>query len=152
MLITLFEDVIIQTTCRLLVPPMQLFALYVIAHGHHSPGGGFQGGVILGASFVLLSVAYSIDDVKRRMSERLNVIFCSLGVIIFGGIGVVCLILGANYLDYGIFHKLLSVDIPLARALGILGVEIGIGFTVMAVMISIFLNLASGGKHEDAVK
>lgn len=36
-------DLIIQTTTRLLIPVTQLFALYVIAHGHHSPGGGFQG-------------------------------------------------------------------------------------------------------------
>ena len=47
------SDVIINMTCRLVVPFVQLFALYVIAHGHHSPGGGFQGGAIL-ASAVLL--------------------------------------------------------------------------------------------------
>ena len=145
------EDVIVQTFCRLIIPFMQLFALYVIAHGHHSPGGGFQGGCILGASFILLCVAYDIREVKSRMSEKLNVIFCSLGVIIFGGIGVVCLILGANYLDYGILHKLLGVNIPVARSLGILGIEIGVGFTVMAAMISIFLNLASKGEHEEAL-
>ena len=147
-----FEDVIIQTLCRFLVPFMQLFALYVIAHGHHSPGGGFQGGCILGASFILLCIAYDIKEAKRRMTEKLNVIFCSLGVIIFGGIGVVCLILGANYLDYGILHKLLPVNIPEARSLGILGIEIGVGFAVMAAMVSIFLNLASGGEHEEALE
>jgi len=43
------HDLIIKTMCRLIVPFIQLFALYVIAHGHHSPGGGIQGGVILGA-------------------------------------------------------------------------------------------------------
>jgi multicomponent Na+:H+ antiporter subunit B len=36
------HDLIIRTTCRLLIPFIQLFGLYVIAHGHHSPGGGFQ--------------------------------------------------------------------------------------------------------------
>jgi multicomponent Na+:H+ antiporter subunit B len=151
-MIALFEDVIIQTVCRLLIPPMQLFALYVIAHGHYSPGGGFQGGVILGASFILLSVAYSIEEVKKRMSEKLNVIFCSLGVIIFSGVGIVCLTLGGNYLDYGWLHQVLPANPVEARSLGILFVEIGVGLTVMAVMISIFLNLASEGKHEDAVK
>lgn len=150
-MIAQFEDVIIQTLCRLLIPFMQVFALYVIAHGHHSPGGGFQGGCILGASFILLCIAYDTREAKRRMSEKLNEIFCSLGVIIFGGIGVVCLILGANYLDYGILHKLLGVNIPVARSLGILGIEIGVGFTVMAAMISIFLNLASKGEHEEAL-
>ena len=147
-----FEDVIIQTICRLIIPFMQLFALYVIAHGHYSPGGGFQGGCILGASFILLGVAYDIEEVKRRMSERLNEIFCSLGVIIFAGIGIVCLTLGGNYLDYGSLHKLLPVIIPEARSLGILGIEIGVGFTVMAAMISIFLNLASSGEHEETLR
>lgn len=151
-MIARIEDVIVQTLCRLLIPFMQVFALYVIAHGHHSPGGGFQGGCILGASFILLCVAYDIREAKRRMSEKLNVILCSLGVIIFGGIGVVCLILGANYLDYGILYRLLGVSIPEVRSLGILGIEIGVGFAVMAAMISIFLNLASGGEHEEALR
>lgn len=151
-MIAQFEDVIIQTVCRLLIPFIQLFALYVIAHGHYSPGGGFQGGCILAASFILLCVAYDIEEAKKRMSEKLNVIFCCLGVIIFGGIGVVCLILGANYLDYGILHKLLPVNIPGARSLGILGIEIGVGFTVMAAMISIFFDLASSGAHEEELR
>jgi len=148
--ISLFEDVIIQTICRLLIPPIQLFALYVIAHGHHSPGGGFQGGVMLGASFILLVIAYDLEEAKRRMTEKMNTIFCSLGVIIYAGIGVVCLILGSNYLDYGILYKILPVDPAQARSLGILGIEIGVGITVMAVMVSIFINIASGGKHEGA--
>lgn len=144
-----FEDVIIQTVCRLLTPFIQLFALYVIAHGHHSPGGGFQGGCILGASFILMVIAYDIKEAKKRMAEKINIIFCSLGVIIYSGIGVVCLILGANYLDYGILHKILPVNPAYARSLGILGIEIGVGIAVMAVMISIFLNIASGGRHEE---
>jgi len=35
---------IVKTTCRLIIPFIQIFALYVIAHGHHSPGGGVPGG------------------------------------------------------------------------------------------------------------
>ncbi len=145
-----FDNVIIQTISRLLIPPIQLFALYVIAHGHYSPGGGFQGGCILGASFILMVIAYDIKEAKRMMSEKVNTIFSSLGVIIYSGIGVVCLILSANYLDYGILNKIMPVTIAEARALGIFGVEVGVGITVMAVMVSIFLNLASGGEHEEA--
>ena len=144
-----YEDVIIQTLTRLLIPFMQLFALYVIAHGHHSPGGGFQGGCILSASFILLCVAYDIRWAKARMSETLNTIYISLGVIIFAGVGFICLILGGNYLDYSWLHKILPVDPVVARSHGILFIEIGVGLTVMAVMIALYLNLASGGKHED---
>ncbi|MDI6722789.1 MAG: Na(+)/H(+) antiporter subunit B [Candidatus Aenigmarchaeota archaeon] len=149
-MINRIDNIIIQTVCRLLVPPIQLYALYVIAHGHYSPGGGFQGGCILGASFVLMVMAYDIKEAKRMMSEKLNTILSSVGVMIYAGIGTLCLILGANYLDYGILHKILPAGPAKARALGTLGVEIGVGITVMAVMVSIFLNIASGGEHEGA--
>jgi multicomponent Na+:H+ antiporter subunit B len=149
-MISRIDNIIIQTVCRLLVPPIQLYALYVIAHGHYSPGGGFQGGCILGASFILMVIAYDIKEAKRMMSEKLNTILSSLGVMIYAGIGTICLILGANYLDYGILNKIFSVTPAKARALGTLGVEIGVGITVMAVMVSIFLNIASSGEHEGA--
>jgi multicomponent Na+:H+ antiporter subunit B len=151
-MITYFEDVIIQTACRILIPFIQLYGLYVIAHGHHSPGGGFQGGVILGASFILLCVAYDINEAKRRMSEKLDTMFCSLGLIIYSGIGLICLALGGNYLNYSRLHRILPVDPVNARSLGILGIEIGVGITVMAVMVSIFLNLASMGKREEGLE
>jgi len=146
------EDVIIETLCRFLVPFMQLFALYVIAHGHHSPGGGFQGGCILGASFILICVAYDIEEAKKRVVENLCATSCSGGGIIFAGTGLVCMALGGNYLDYSVLHKIFPVDPVSARSLGILIIEIGVGFTVMAVMISIFLNVASKGMHEDELK
>lgn len=144
-----YENVIIQTVCRLLTPFLQLFGLYVIAHGHYSPGGGFQGGCILGASFILLAIADDIDFAKKYMSEKMATTHSGLGVIIYGGIGLICLMLGANYLDYGILHTILPVDHVKARAIGTLGIEVGVGITVMAVMVSIYLNLASGGRHEE---
>ncbi|MCJ7615092.1 MAG: sodium:proton antiporter, partial [Desulfobacterales bacterium] len=78
-------------------------------------------------------------------SERLNTILCSLGVFIYAGIGLLCIILGGNYLDYGALDQILHVGIAQARSLGILGVETGVGIAVMAVMLSIFLDIATGG-------
>jgi multicomponent Na+:H+ antiporter subunit B len=148
-----FENILIQTVSRLMVPFLQVYALYVIAHGHYSPGGGFQGGCILAASFILLVIAYDINAVKSRMSEKINTLYSIVGVLIYAGIGLVCLILGANFLDYGILHKILPASPVKARALGTLGVEVGVGLTVMAVMVSIFLNIATGGRHgEGAAK
>jgi multicomponent Na+:H+ antiporter subunit B len=142
-----FEDVVIRTGCRILIPFIQLYGLYVIAHGAESPGGGFQGGVILGASFILLSLAYDGDEARKRVSEKRNVILCSVGLLIYSGIGAICLALGGNYLNYSRLHHLLPVDPVYARALGIFGIEVGVGITVMAVMLSIFFDLAS--EHED---
>jgi len=137
-----YENVIIKTICRMLIPFIQLFAIYVIMHGHYSPGGGFQGGVILGASFILLVIAYGLEESRRRMSLKALTIYASLGLFIYSGIGALCLLMGANYLDYAKLPLPIS-SIPTIRAMGILGIEIGVGIGVMAIMISIFLAIAS---------
>jgi len=148
-MIQISDDIIIKTIARVLVPFIQLFALYVIMHGHHSPGGGFQGGVILGASLVLLVITHGLKDTQKRISEKSVAIFSSLGVLIYGGIGVLCVILLGNFLDYSKLAILLNVPLAQARSLGILGVEIGVGLAVMAVMFSIFCNIATGGKQAE---
>jgi len=148
-MIQISDDIIIKTLARVLVPFILLYALYVIMHGHHSPGGGFQGGVILGASLVLLVITHGLKDIHKRISEKSVAIFSSLGVLIYAGIGVLCLILLGNFLDYSKLAILLNVPLAQARSLGILGVEIGVGLAVMAVMFSIFCNIATGGKQAE---
>ena len=129
------QDLIVRTVCRRLAPFIQLFGLYVIMHGHSSPGGGFQGGVILAASFILLALAEGAEMVQRRFSAATLTAFMSAGVLLYAGIGVVCLVLGANYLDYGVLPFLEP------RSVGMLVIEIGVGSTVMAAMLSIFRDL-----------
>jgi multicomponent Na+:H+ antiporter subunit B len=128
-------DLIIRTVCRGLAPFIQLFGLYVIMHGHSSPGGGFQGGVILASSFILLAIAEGRETAGRRSSLAALTGFTSAGVLLYAGIGVVCLVLGANYLDYGV----LPFSEP--RSVGMLVIEIGVGITVMAAMLSICRDL-----------
>ena len=129
------QSLIVKTVCRRLIPFIQLFGLYVVIHGHTSPGGGFQGGVILGASFILLAIAYGIEEMRRRFSLTALTVFTSTGVFLFAGIGVLCVLLGGNFLDYS--------TLPGAepRSLGMLGIEVGVGITVMAAMVSIFYEL-----------
>ena len=144
------ENIVIQTICRLLIPFIQLFGLYVIAHGHGSPGGGFQGGCILAASVVLMVVAFGLKETKRRFSEKLVTMLSSIGVFIYAWTGWMALLLGANFLDYGSLSKILPVDSVHARYYGVFIVEVGVGITVMAIMISLFVDLVTGGKHEEA--
>jgi multicomponent Na+:H+ antiporter subunit B len=146
------EDIIIESLARFLTPFIQAFALYVLFLGHYSPGGGFQGGVLMAASFILLVIAYDIKEGKRRITEKVNIILNGTGVLVYSGIGLLCLILGGNFLDYSQLAAILPVGPGEARSLGILGVEIGVEITVAAVMVSIFLDLASGGEHEEALK
>ena len=144
-------DLIVKTVCRILAPFVQLFGLYVIAHGHHSPGGGFQGGVILGASVILIAISHDMRTAIGRVSEKTTNILMAVGVLLYSGIGVLCMILGRNFLDYASLSRILFTSEIEARSLGILGVEVGVGITVMAVMISIYNNLSSEGRQDEGL-
>lgn len=144
MIIT-YEDIIIRTLTRVLAPFLQLYALYVLAHGHYSPGGGFQGGVMLGASIILMVIAFGLDTARKRLSERADVILLCLGLLLYSGVGVLCLALGGNYLDYSQLANILPVAVTKARSLGILFVETGVALGVMAVMVSLFYDISTGG-------
>jgi len=140
------DDIIIETLARLLTPFIQAFALYVLFLGHYSPGGGFQGGVLVAASLILLVIAYDIEETTKRFSEKFNIICNGAGVFIYAGIGLLCILLGGNFLDYSVLSRILQVGPEEARSLGILGVEIGVEITVAACLLSIFLDLASNGE------
>ena len=144
--------IIVGTTVRLVVPIVQLFALYVVAHGHHSPGGGFQGGVILGASFILLALARDLPAALARFSETNYIRLACVGILIYAGFGVLAMVLERNFLDYGILEKVVFTDGPeMARSHSMLGVEVGVAFTVTAIMFAIYANLASRGTLKDGL-
>ncbi len=146
------QTLIVKTVCRLMIPFIQIFALYVIAHGHHSPGGGFQGGVILGSSFILLALSFDVKTVLSRMKEKSNLILLAVGVLLYSGIGALCILLEKNFLDYSALAPILpGADEIIARSHGILGVEIGVAITVMCAMIAIYINLSSNGTYEQGL-
>ncbi|MDI6606195.1 MAG: MnhB domain-containing protein, partial [Candidatus Omnitrophota bacterium] len=51
-------SLIVKTITRLTVGLILLFGIYIVLHGHLSPGGGFAGGVIIALSFVHLMLAF----------------------------------------------------------------------------------------------
>jgi len=144
-------DLIVDTTCRLMIPIIQLFALYVIAHGHHSPGGGFQGGVIFGASFILIALSRDLQAAHKWVPEQRVLNLAGIGILIYAGFGLASMFLGQNFLDYDILHKIMPASPIEARYHSMLGVEIGVAFTVTAIMYSIYSNLASKGTMKEGL-
>ncbi|MEZ4601160.1 MAG: Na(+)/H(+) antiporter subunit B [Syntrophotaleaceae bacterium] len=145
------ENLIIRTSVRLLVPFIQLFGLYIIVHGHYSPGGGFQGGVVLGASFILLALAYDLQTSLRFMSERVNGILGNVGVLIYTGTAVLCALLGGLFLDYSALNRIIPLGAVEWRSMGIFVVEVGVGIAVMSIMASLFWDLGSGGGMDEGL-
>ncbi len=134
-----YDSIIVTFVTRLMVPFIQVFALYVITHGHFSPGGGFQGGAILAASGLLVRLALGQPVVRWFTHGRMRWLGAA-GLLIFAGVGVVPLFFGSAYLDYS------GLPIPFLsgaalRAMGILIVEVGIAMAVLGILLTIFDHL-----------
>ena len=147
------RNVVVETVARVMIPFVQLFALYVIIHGAGGPGGGFQGGVVFASAFILHVIAFNLAGGRARFPESVNTIFSSLGLYVYGGIGLLAVIFtlgAAQYLNYGFIP--FTSHFEENRALGMDFVEMGIGITVMAITASIFFDLAQkdrNGKEEE---
>ncbi len=110
-----------------LVGPMLLFGIYVVAHGALTPGGGFQGGVLLAGALLLVYAAGQIAAVERVRPVALVEIadaagaagyaLIALGGIVFGTVAM------DNFLGPGVTGSLLSGGtVPLLSAA--VGIEV----------------------------
>ena len=136
---------ILRVVSKLLIPLILLFALYVQFHGDFGPGGGFQAGVIFASAFILYALVFGTRTARQVMPASLCRILLAIGVMIFGGTGVAALLLGGNYLDY----SALAHEPAHGQHLGIILVELGVGITVAAAMITIFLSFAGQVGQDD---
>lgn len=145
------DNQIIRVSARMMVPFIQLFGLYVIVHGHYSPGGGFQGGVLLGASYILLALAFDLKTSLKTFSESMNSILGTTGALIFVGTAVLCALVGGLFLDYSALELLLPLGPIEWRSFGIFIVEVGVGLAVMSIMLSLYWDLSSGGELDEGL-
>ena len=129
---------ILRIISKFLIPLIFLFALYVQFHGDFGPGGGFQAGVIFSSALILYSLVFGLNAAEKIIPPRVLRILASLGLVIYAGVGLITLMLGANYLDYSVMG---STQIK-GQHLGILLVELGVGMTVASTMLIIFFTFA----------
>ena len=135
---------ILRVVTKLLIPYILLFALYVQFHGEYGPGGGFQAGVIFAAGIILYGLVFGPRAAIQVTPPRIMEMLIAAGVLIFAGTGVATMLAGGNFLDYGVLeHHVFEGFLPHGQHLGILLVELGVGITVAAVMITIFFTFAS---------
>jgi multicomponent Na+:H+ antiporter subunit B len=77
---------IVRTVTNEFMPVIIIFGLYIIAHGHLTPGGGFQGGAVIVSGVVMLLVAFNYQEVRKVLRERVLSIMESTGALIFIGL------------------------------------------------------------------
>jgi multicomponent Na+:H+ antiporter subunit B len=132
------ENMILRVVCKLLIPAILLFALYVQFHGDFGPGGGFQAGVIFASAFILYGLIFGVDAARRVIPAWVTRSLLALGVLIYAGVGVAGLLLGGSYLNYSVLARA-PTD---GQHLGIALIEFGVGTTVAAAMMTIFFTFS----------
>jgi multicomponent Na+:H+ antiporter subunit B len=138
------DDIILRTLCGPIVVALQLFAVYVLMHGHYSPGGGFQAGVLLAASVIVPRLAHGN---RARAAGYLDfspaqaLALAAAGVMIYAIIGIVPILYKAAMLDYGALPFPKSVKSAERHSLGILGIEVGVTLGVAGAALSIYHSL-----------
>jgi len=128
---------IVKTVTRLTVGLILIFGIYIILHGHLSPGGGFAGGVIVGLAFVHLMLAFGKDVAAAKISKNLASNLESIGALMFLSVALLGFFGGSfflNILAKGTPFKLFSAGtIPLSNIC--IGIKVGVG------LFAIFLAL-----------
>jgi len=133
------DHIVLRVISKLVIPLIVIFALYVQFHGDFGPGGGFQAGVIAAAAFILYALVFGMDTCTRLIKPAFLRVLASCGVLVYIGVGITCLLLGADFLDYSV----LAHDPVQGQHYGILIIELGVGITVFAVMLNIFYAFSS---------
>lgn len=131
----------LKVVARFLIPFIQLYGLYVVLHGHLSPGGGFAGGVICGAGFILYGLAFGRKALRDLLPEQLSSWLESGGLFWYLGLGLVGLLTGHEFLanarggfPLGSTGKLVSSGLVFL-------LNLGIGIKVTSTVTTLFLNL-----------
>ena len=135
------EQVILRVVTKLMIPFLMVFGLYVITHGELGPGGGFQGGVIIAAAFILYGIVYGPGELDRLFPKKLIDTLSCLGLLLYAGVGMFCLFSGYNFLEY---TPLKPSNPGLSESWGMTLVEYGVGITVSTIMITIFKEMVQG--------
>ena len=136
------DNPIVLLVSRLVSPFIMLFALYIIFHGHYSPGGGFQGGTMLAASVLLIRLAMGTEISQLLFKSSWGTPLGSVGVLMYFGTGMLALILGGQFLNY--VYLPFTGPASMERSLGVLLVEVGVGIAVMGILVAIYDDLLEG--------
>lgn len=132
--------IIVQKVTQIMCGIIFLYGIYIVLHGHLTPGGGFAGGTIIAGSFILLVIAFGSEFLALKKEETGSSILESTAILVFVAIASAGLLIGGvgiffvNFLPKGTVGSLISAGIiPLFN--------IAVGIEVAAALVTVFLAL-----------
>jgi multicomponent Na+:H+ antiporter subunit B len=137
------DSPVVTTTVRLLAPFVLTYGLFTLFHGTSSVGGGFQGGVVAAAMVVTVAFALGIRRTAAWLDRRALAALVAAGPLVFGAVALTGIALGGAFLQFDV------LPIPKATVYATEAVEVGIGATVAAVIVVLFVRIADGYEEPD---
>lgn len=132
----------VRAACLLLVGPVVLLGVYIVAHGQISPGGGFQGGVIVATALLLVYLADRYRRMQRIGSRSLAELGDALGAGGFAVIGLAALVAGSAFLQ-DVLPRGVSSTLTEGGTVGLVSFSIGLEVAgALVVILSEFLEQA----------
>ncbi|MDP2941310.1 MAG: MnhB domain-containing protein [Candidatus Omnitrophota bacterium] len=132
-------SLIVKAITRLTVGLILLFGIYIVLHGHLSPGGGFAGGVIIALAFVHLMLAFGKDAAVSKLSKNMAANLEGIGALMFLSVALIGFFGGSfflNILGKGRPFELFSAGtIPLSNIAISLKVGVGLFAIFLALVI-----------------
>jgi multicomponent Na+:H+ antiporter subunit B len=131
----------VRVVAALATPFILIFGVYVIAHGHYGPGGGFAGGVVLAVGVVLARLTTAPELIGHAIPPAAAVWSMLVGMVLFLLSAWVPVAFGGQFLDYAAIEGT-GLEEARLRYLGIMVVEFGVGAVVFGGILSLFDRLS----------
>ena len=119
-------DLILSTCGKLIVPFVLVFGICILFNGHISPGGGFSGGSVLGASVILYAVSYGSKATSRFFTKTVFNIIRISGLMVYAVMFGVYIYQGANGIESDLAHYIVLV------------IDFAVGLVVMSTMYGFY--------------
>jgi multicomponent Na+:H+ antiporter subunit B len=133
---------IVRTITCVTFPFAMIYGLYIIAHGHLTPGGGFQGGAVVASACAMVLVAFGSPWIMKKIKEKQLSLFESLGAIGFISLALLGLVFGIAF-----FHNFLvgnSYLFGVIPAAGSTGANINTGGVLPLMNFAVGLKVIAG--------
>lgn len=140
---TFSNDPIVCTIVKIITPIIIVFGVYVLFNGHISPGGGFSGGSVLGAGFILFAMAYGEDKAAKIITPKI------IRVITICSLSFYCLAKSYSFFtgnEFNGIHSIITPGTPGNIVSGglILPLNIAVGLVVCCTMYSFYVVFKRG--------
>ena len=132
------NSVVLRTASRLLVGLLLLFSIFLLLRGHNEPGGGFIGGLVAAAAFVLYGLAGNEISVRQALHFDTRS-YIAAGLLVAGASALFPTLLGLPVLtgvwgEFGLFGATVELGSPLIFDIGVYIAVIGVALTIVLAM------------------